>query len=289
MSEKVPFPPQWLQGAAMKLSLPDVLARLNEARSMIDELPQQTGADTQRVARLTETLLAARLALEEQEALRQQLAASRALADVGEVAAPVAHEFNNFLNALLLHVAVLELKMPPDQRQGLAEIRQQGKGMAALIQQWQNYRRRPAADGRTADLNEAVREAAQVLDGPRSEPLRLELAPGALPVRGTPADLNRLCAFLLLNAAAVNPPGATITVQTGKQPDKVHLRVQDDGPSLAPELLAELFDPHPVRRAGTSGLELAACKAIVRRLQGKISAENGSAGGVTVTVELPSA
>jgi signal transduction histidine kinase len=287
MSEKVPFASQSLQGAAMKLTLPDVLARLNEARSMIDELSQQTGADAQRVARLTEALLATRLALEEQGALRQELAASRALADIGEVAAPVAHEFNNFLNALLLHVAVLELKMPPEQRQGLADIRQQGKGMAALIQQWQNYRRRPSGDGRTADLNEAVRGAAQALDAPRSERVCLELAPGALPVAGTAADLQRLCAFLLRNAVAVNPPGATITVQTGKERDKVLLRVQDGGPSLAPELLAELFDPHPVRRAGTSGLELAACKAIVRRLQGRISAENTGDCGVTVTVELP--
>src|SRR5438067_11831786 len=99
-----PVSSPYSQGAAMTLSLPELLARLNEARAMIAELSLQPGADAQRVARLTEGLLAARLELEEQEALRQELAASRTLADVGEVAAPVAHEFNNFLNALLLHV-----------------------------------------------------------------------------------------------------------------------------------------------------------------------------------------
>src|SRR5260370_23724825 len=107
MSEKLPFRPQWLQGVAMKLTLPNVLARLTEAGAMIAELSQQTGADAQRVMRLTEALQAARLALEEQEVLRQEVAASRAPADVGEGAAPGAHAFNNFLNALLLHVAVL--------------------------------------------------------------------------------------------------------------------------------------------------------------------------------------
>jgi K+-sensing histidine kinase KdpD len=98
-----------------------------------------------------------------------------------------------------------------------------------------------------------------------------------------------MCAFLLLNAAAVTPSEGEITVQTGKQQHEVFLRVQDGGSPLAQELLAALFDAHPIRRAGTSSLELAACKAIVRRLQGKISAENGVERGVTVLVQLPSA
>jgi signal transduction histidine kinase len=216
------------------------------------------------------------------EALRAEVAASLVLADVAEVASPMAHEFNNFLNALLLHVAVLELKLAPEQRQGLAEIRQLGKGMAALVQQWQNYRRR-SSDGRTADLNQAARDAAAAV----GEAVRLELHAEALPVAATAAELRRFCAFLLRNAVAATPPGGTVTVRTAREDGKAVLRVEDDGPALAANKLAEYFDAYPVRREGTSGLELAACKALARRLQGKISAENGAERGVTVTAQLP--
>ena len=94
-------------------------------------------------------LIAGRLEVEalerERNSLAEEAAGSARLADIGEAAGSIAHEFNNLLNALLLHVAVLELKLPPETHAGLHEVRRQATEAAALIHHFQNYRRRPRA------------------------------------------------------------------------------------------------------------------------------------------------
>jgi signal transduction histidine kinase len=103
-------------------------------------------------------------------------------------------------------------------------------------------------------------------------------------VPGPAGDLKRLITFLLAQAAAA---GATaVAVRTGPAGEKVRLRVEDNGPAVAPEELPRLFDPSAVTRPGVGGLGLAACKGIVRRLGGKIQGESRPGGGVAVVVEL---
>jgi signal transduction histidine kinase len=225
----------------------------------------------------------------EQDRLSAELAENRALADVGEVAATVAHEFNSFLNALLLHIAVLELELPPGNRQGLADIRRQGKEIAALIQYWQRYRRRSPTEGYTSDLNQVVAETVKVFHDDSVDHFRvqMDLADAPMPLQAQSTELKRLCMFLLRNAAAVTPADGAIALLTERVEDKVFLYVADTGSSVATETLTEYFDLYPIRRPGTNSLELAACKTIVRRMQGRISAENGVEKGVVICVELP--
>jgi signal transduction histidine kinase len=99
----------------------------------------------------------------------------------------------------------------------------------------------------------------------------------------------RLCTFLLTNAAAVAPDGGGVTVRTESAGEWVLLRIEDSGPVVAPELLPHLFEPAGAGREGTNRLEMAACRTIVRRLQGRIHAENRRTEGVTVVVDLPAA
>jgi signal transduction histidine kinase len=292
----------------MKAILQDVLAQLNQVREAIGRL-EVPSADRPQPAKLVSELEAACMQLEEQDsqlqALHQDLVDNELLADIAEVASPMAHEFNNFLNALLLRIAVLEMQLPSEMRPGLEEMRQQGKSLAALVHHWQYYRRRQSG-GSTVDLNRVVLDTLQKLCTVATGPLlrlelpdsakksgmegtrvRLELHDGPLAVSGTAVDLQRLCTFLLRNAAAVTPPDARVIVQTARSGGKGLLRVEDAGPAVTPEQLAELFTPYPVR-PGTNGLELAACKSIVRRLQGSIAAENNATKGITIMAELPS-
>jgi signal transduction histidine kinase len=237
-------------------------------------------------------LVAARLnkehCLHKQFAEKAQIESNLALADIGEMASPLAHELNNFLNALLLHVAVLEIKMPPDQREGLTQIRQQGKQMAAMVQQFQQYERRPPSEGLTTDLNEVLRQSVESTNNTVSGgvAVRLEPEPGQLVVAGAAAEIERLCKFLLKNAVAVTRPGGQVVIKTARVADKAVLCVEDTGPSMPPDQLTELFAAYPQQRPGTSSFELAACKGITRRLQGTIVPENRPEGGIRVTVEL---
>ena len=148
-------------------------------------------------------LLAGRLeieALERERGARTAAAAGDArMADFGEAAAMLGHEFNNFLNALLLHIAVMELKLPAEMHPGLKEVRRQALDAAALIHLFQNYRRRGQAPQETTDLNRAVRAGASELAGTA---IRLDLADGELSLAAPRAISNGCAGF-----CCGTPPG----------------------------------------------------------------------------------
>jgi signal transduction histidine kinase len=222
-------------------------------------------------------------------ARRAEAAADARLADIAETAGPVAHEFNNFLNTLLLHLAVLQLKLPEEAHAGLEEIRRQGMNIAELIQRFQNYRRRGKGSPGAIELNPAVRAASETL-GKGETPLRLELAVEELPLYGFYGDLKRLCIFLLRNAvgAAATTSGAVV-VRTERNGGRVILRVEDGGPPLEPEHAAHLFEPSAPGREGANPLEMAACRTLARRMNAQVRAEPAPEGGVALVVEWEAA
>ncbi len=235
-------------------------------------------------------LLAGRLeieALERERGARTAAAAGDArMADFGEAAAMLGHEFNNFLNALLLHIAVMELKLPAEMHPGLKEVRRQALDAAALIHLFQNYRRRGQAPQETTDLNRAVRAGASELAGAA---IRLDLADGELSLAAPQGDLKRLCRLLLRNAAgAAATTGGGAVARTSQSGGRIVLRIEDEGPALSPEEAAHLFEPSAPSRDGTNSLEMAACRTIARRMQGGVRGEPRPEGGAAVVVEWPS-
>ncbi|HEV3080698.1 MAG TPA: HAMP domain-containing sensor histidine kinase [Gemmataceae bacterium] len=216
---------------------------------------------------------------------REELAYESTLADTGELAGVVAHEFNDILNTILLHVALVERNVPEDIRRDLGEIRKQGRTIADLVRQFQRYRQNQRPADRPVDLNQTLTDA--VHSSAENTGVALALDPSPVPVAANAADIRRVINFLLRNARATTPAAAAITIRTSYSGSHAVLSVEDSGPRLAPEDLSRFFDLHFTGRAGTNSLELAACKRLVRRLRGEIRCENRAEGGLAVIAELP--
>jgi C4-dicarboxylate-specific signal transduction histidine kinase len=238
--------------------------------------------------------LALQLSAEEQQReLRREAAEQLRLALLGELARPVMHDLNNYLNVFLLQLAVIEAELPDRLRVDLTEIRRQGSAAAALIKQFQRYHQ--VATPRPVDLNGAVGEALTELQTappglPGGLTVEQSLAPGLPPVLGSSLELRWTCFFLLRNAAAVVPAeGGRLSVATRSDGDGVVADFADNGPGVDEDRLPHLFDPGRSVRDGTNTLELAACRNIVRRLRGNLTAENLPGGGLGVRLELPAA
>lgn len=227
--------------------------------------------------------LAAQLTL---EVLEQELRGQTAKADIGEVAAPVAHELNNWLNALLLHVAVLEQEVPAGCRAELNQVRRQSKQLASLIKEWQQYRQAQHAGAATLRLNELVREAVSAPSA--SEGSKLILKQGLPHLHVSPVDVKRLLRFLLNQMRPLIPGGKCLTLRTDATPGHVVLRLELDGPSNLVKKLADKLDL-AADQEERDRLEMAACDTLVRRMQGKLRVEKGQESGVAVVVELPAA
>jgi signal transduction histidine kinase len=229
--------------------------------------------------------LAPRLQVEEQQA---ELAVEARTAVLGELARPVTHEFNNFLNVLLLQVTVLEMELPEHLQADLKEIRRHGTVVASLIRQLQRYRQPPAGPA-SADLNEVIAQAAEdVRRGAAGVAVELDLAPALPRVPAAVPELRRLCFFLLKNAAAVaDPQAGAVAVRTEASGGRAVARFEDNGPAIPEEHLPQPFDPNVPAREGTNALEMAACRGMARRLEGGLAAENRPGGGVAFVLDLP--
>src|SRR5262249_17329357 len=124
-----------------------------------------TGCGEKLAARLT-----SRAREDDVRELQGELEEQSWLANTGELSGPLTHEFNNFLNIVLLHVALLEAEIPEKRRPELIELRRQGGNMTSLVKQFQQYRRRLQPVQNQIDVNRIVLDTVQGLAGAPPEP-----------------------------------------------------------------------------------------------------------------------
>ncbi|MDQ2796353.1 MAG: HAMP domain-containing histidine kinase [Actinomycetota bacterium] len=122
---------------------------------------------------------------------------------------------------------------------------------------------------------------------------QLDLPEEPVTVPGDDHALRQVVANLLANVRAHTPPGTTARLRIVPTPDGgASLTVEDNGPGLAPDLQARVFDRFvrgtDPRAASTtsSGLGLAIVAAIVSAHHGSVDLSS-SPGGIAVQVELP--
>ncbi|WP_431858378.1 ATP-binding protein [Azospirillum sp.] len=123
--------------------------------------------------------------------------------------------------------------------------------------------------------------------------LAVELPAGLPHVRGDDDRLVQVVVNLLSNAAKFTPPGGHVRLRAYTTPDGARLDVSDDGPGIAPEHQAIVFDRF--RQVGDTmtdkpqgtGLGLAICKRIVEHLDGRLWVESAPGRGATFSVLIP--
>lgn len=114
-------------------------------------------------------------------------------------------------------------------------------------------------------------------------------------VSGDAAKLGQILLNLLGNAAKFTERGAvSLTVTTdAARSDRLHITVTDTGIGIAPDVLAQIFEPFSqadgsiARRFGGSGLGLAVCRGLLDALGGEIDVATEVGRGTTFTVLFP--
>lgn len=125
-------------------------------------------------------------------------------------------------------------------------------------------------------------------------------AEGDATVLGDERALDRAVANLVDNAVRHTPPGGHVELLVGDEGDAASVTVRDDGPGVAAEHLAGLFDrfarPDEARTSGDvdgtgarggAGLGLAIVAAVMRSHGGEVTARQRDGGGLEVRLHLP--
>ena len=97
---------------------------------------------------------------------------------------------------------------------------------------------------------------------------------------------ERVLINLFSNAVRAMPQGGNIQVHGRRREEQVEIAVIDDGPGIAPSILADIFKPHVSTRG--SGLGLHIVETIVRQEDGHVQACNRSGiSGAEFTITIP--
>jgi two-component system sensor histidine kinase VanS len=147
------------------------------------------------------------------------------------------------------------------------------------------------------DLSLIAEEAAETLL-PLAEQrgLTIETSGDTTPTTGSYALLLQMATNLVHNAIVHNlPQQGTVWITTSVQPESAVLTVENTGEKLTPQLVATLAEPFQrgSKRIRTdhagAGLGLAIVKSITQAHEGTLTLTPRAAGGLRVTVQLPTA
>lgn len=235
---------------------------------------------------------AARVREEERTAAEEQLTRSEHLAQIGQLAASLAHEIKNPLAGISGAIQVLRDQMDPaDPRQPvIREILAQIGRLDATVKDLLVYSRPRPPEYRPCDLPATVNRVLKLIGDAtalRSVPMSLHVEPQVPPVPVDVRQIEQVIMNLLFNAAHACKAGGTIRIHVSAAERRVILEVIDSGIGMTDEVAAKAFEPFYTTKARGTGLGLPICKKIVEGHGGTINLRSEPGLGTTVRVELP--
>jgi two-component system NtrC family sensor kinase len=234
------------------------------------------------------------------QASQAQLVRSEKMAALGRLAASLAHELNNPLQALQNHLFLLssldediDTIQADERRQHVAVIQEEISRLGQLTHQMlaTSSRETSQQTPRPTDLHETLNDM-QMLVGKRLQQantrLELRLAPSLPPVMAVTSSLQQVMLNLIINAIEAMPEGGTLTIESGydTRAGEVWLSFQDTGVGISADALSDIFDPFYTTKVKGSGLGLWISSEIVESLGGRIEVESQPGKGSRFTLYL---
>jgi signal transduction histidine kinase len=230
-------------------------------------------------------------AIEERE---HKLIRSERLATVGRMAAHITHEIRNPLASLGLNVELLGDEVGADNQEARRLVTSIGKEVDRLSDITETYLRFVRLPKPKLEREDLGAIATSVLEFAGSEltlagiTWDIDIEPGLPDVVADESQLRQALLNLLRNAKEAMPNGGRILLAVDKAAEgHVRLVLADSGAGIAPENLANIFEPFFSTKAKGTGLGLALVQQIIGEHGGRIEVDCPPGGGTRFTILLP--
>jgi signal transduction histidine kinase len=237
----------------------------------------------------------------QQYALAQAaLLRSEKLAVTGRLAASIAHEINNPLEAVTNLLYLMRGNLSPEQRkQFLAEAEQELARVTEITKQTLRFYREPSQP--TATDVSAVLDSVLRLHGSRLRAagvkVHSEILSETATVLSTPGELRQILANIIGNATDAMRQGGCLRIRISNQRQLqctdccVRLTIADNGTGIPPDVLPTIFEPFVTTKGETgTGLGLWVTSEIVKKNGWKIrvrSSRNPAYRGTAFSLVIP--
>ncbi len=245
------------------------------------------------------------------------------LAAMGRLAAALAHEINNPLQAIASSLELV-LDFPLDEGEKLEylkAIRSEIERLIKITSRVLEFARPPQFELKPTDVVETVHYALSLagrkyhvvaddstmqveptdvaetvyyvlaLAGKQLEHSRIHVItnlPDSLPaVLASRDHLAQVFLNLIINAMEAMPDGGELRIRATRTDGQVEITFADTGPGIPPDALDAVFEPFYTTKEGGTGLGLSISHKIIQMHGGTISASNSPDGGAVITVRIP--
>lgn len=271
------------------------------------EFYAQIGADTSKLLGLTTNrirdahghltgLIASFTDLTEMARMRKELQQQDRMAVIGELSAGLAHEIRNPVASIRGSMDELQRNIDsPDLVKRLAAIAvRESDHLNEIVSGFLDFARDPSRRYALFDVRDVAREVEdQLLRKYGGGDLSITLLVPGVPclVMGDKTQIWQVFTNLGQNAieAMAGSGALEIVVDNNERRGPIEICFNDNGPGIAPDKVARIFEPFYTDKERGVGMGLAICMRMVTAHDGTIQAASRPGGGTAMSVRLPQA
>lgn len=228
---------------------------------------------------------------DELEVKNRELARKNRMADLGQIAAYVAHEVRNHLVPVSLYMSLLERRLSDDSGSldVVTKVTSSIRALDSTVNDLLNFTSDQDPTLKRLNISQLVAETVDSLS-PQLEGQQIETTidvPEQAEVLGDHDMLRSVLLNLTLNAIDAMPEGGDFVITAYDGANGLELEVADSGTGLSSDAQAKIFEPFFTTKSGGTGLGLAIVERIVNSHGANISVMNCPEGGTAFTLQFP--
>ena len=225
----------------------------------------------------------------EQRILEQRILEQQRTSLASQLAVTVAHQLRNPLGVMIGYAEMMATGMPHEQVPGAVErVLRSGLRCKRIVEDLLEFGQGLPGPRVGLEINAFLRESVLThVARPSGPPVAWQLADTPCPVSAVPPLLAQVFVNLIENGQRAARSSVTVRVEPG--PDRVRVRVADDGDGVPEEIRSHIFDPFFTthRESGAVGLGLSLALHAVQDFGGRLYLDYDHAPGACFVVDLP--
>ena len=240
-------------------------------------------------------VIAATEDITEKKKLEAQLIHSAKMSGVGQLAAGVAHEFNNILSGIIGYTSLALTRQDLDSaRKDLKVIEKASDRAVEIVNKLLSFSRQKGEKFQVGQIESVIDDALGLVEHTfETEGIRILRSYEKVPaIRMNLGELQQVFLNLAINSKHAMPQGGAIAISTKLAGNYVRTDFSDTGVGIPHENLSRIFEPFFTTKLseGTksgTGLGLSVIYAIIERHGGRIDVSSEVNKGTTFTILLP--
>jgi len=220
---------------------------------------------------------------------------SRRLSAAGRLTRGVAHEVKNPINAIVLHLQLLQNKLSkqePETRRHIDIIDSEIHRLDRVVQTLVDFTRPRDLHLEEVDLRSLLEDVAQ-LAAPDAEvhgvTIEHNLPEQPLAVKVDIDLMKQALLNVVLNGVQAMPQGGMLTISAGRENNLVVAEVRDQGTGIPPEVHDKIFELYFTTKKDGSGIGLAQTYQILQWHYGSVDFESANGHGTVFRFQIPAA